>query len=69
MKLCLVRAVDSGEPPLYSEAEVSVRVRDDNDNTPAFIHPPDVISLRSEGYQYEIFLHLIHNHKCQFNVV
>ncbi len=42
-----MRAVDGGEPPLYSEAEVSIRVRDENDNTPTFIQPPDIIRLRS----------------------
>jgi hypothetical protein len=39
--------VDGGEPPLYSEAEVSIRVRDENDNTPTFVQPPDIIRLRS----------------------
>ena len=46
----IVYATDSGVPARRSKAEVVVRVQDENDNSPIFVHPPDNLSIRENKH-------------------
>ena len=43
---CVVYAEDSGVPARQSAVSLSLKVQDENDNSPVFIHPPERLQIR-----------------------
>ena len=44
--VCVVYAEDSGVPARQSAVSLSLKVQDENDNSPVFIHPPERLQIR-----------------------